>query len=659
MVVTSEMRTARLVLTPPPAGSLLNISHDGPVGALQLGAPSAPLPSGAVAVPVTVPPTSTFSGLVRVSAWFATARGSPVELAVHYLVLPPLPSLLSRYGAFTSAKVYFNDSDLFGRTHSFMGWDDTTQGMMLQEDRVFVAGLSDEAGSGSALGFAAVSATTTAPDALALAQLATFVARTAIGTKPDGQGNPVSLVSLPGYGVRASMFWANAGTTPAGMPGFPYAPNPSITWARWDEPRGEALWRAYNYADIAPVFYSLYRVAREADAVAGAVAALAAASGGTLDGLDGWEAYLGHAVNVTLGMWNQTGGIGGQAQFGLMAGSFFALIRDAAAAEGWTAEAAALDAVMKQRLGLWESLAFPFGSEFPWDSTGQEEVFTHSAAYGNYSLASSVRDSVEAYTPVVPNALYAGSARGFWDFSVNGAQPTMAIGATERGLQHYRSGCASSVLLGAATLWPSDALALAAGYAASLGPLTTINATSGAPSMAWHADPSLLRPDAYTADWGVGASVASQWWGCYVGNDTDVGLTGFGCDVQAAADSWALAPTDPVRRMLLLGPLGLRVRLERSTGWANATLQWTPAVAPAGPGSGSVTIALAPGACAVASTLRVAVETPSLKGQPDSLPTLLPDGAWRWAQPSVPPPLVRGAYELPCGTAALQLAWGS
>jgi hypothetical protein len=120
------------------------------------------------------------------------------------------------------------------------------------------------------------------------------------------------------------------------------------------------------------VYFSLYLLARNAPGLINATAAVAADSGGQLDSLESWEFYLDRAVNTTLAMWNITGGLTGYAQYGLMVGSGFGLVMDAAALEGaadktspfqWGERAAAIDAILQQRVALWASLPFPFGSE--------------------------------------------------------------------------------------------------------------------------------------------------------------------------------------------------------------------------------------------------------------------------------------------------------
>jgi hypothetical protein len=202
------------------------------------------------------------------------------------------------------------------------------------------------------------------------------------------------------------------------------------------------------------VYYNLYSLSRNAPGLINVTASLAASSDGQLDALQPWKFYLDRALNTTLAMWSITGGLTGYAQYGLMVGSGFGLVMDAAAAEAaadptspyqWGARAAAVEAILQQRVALWASLPFPFGSEvrallhglgcrglqfralarlsevqMPWDSTGQEEIETWSARYGAYACANATLDSVLAYTPSVPHWAYHGASRRYFDFGVNG-----------------------------------------------------------------------------------------------------------------------------------------------------------------------------------------------------------------------------------------------
>jgi len=70
------------------------------------------------------------------------------------------------------------------------------------------------------------------------------------------------------------------------------------------------------------------------------------------------------------------------------------------------------------------------------DTTGQEEAYVWGVYFNATALAQSALNQILAYTPLVPNWAYHGSAYGGGDFSNNG----WLSRASERVLQHYRSG---------------------------------------------------------------------------------------------------------------------------------------------------------------------------------------------------------------------------
>ena len=45
--------------------------------------------------------------------------------------------------------------------------------------------------------------------------------------------------------------------------------------------------------------------------------------------------------------------------------------------------------MQQARANIWRSLPFPFGSEFPWDSTGQEEIYLTAQRFRMYTLSNS------------------------------------------------------------------------------------------------------------------------------------------------------------------------------------------------------------------------------------------------------------------------------
>ena len=87
-----------------------------------------------------------------------------------------------------------------------------------------------------------------------------------------------------------------------------------------------------------------------------------------------WQWYLKQAGRTAAAMWRYAGRGRDTSQWGLMVGSAFQLVLDDLEREGFEEEAAPLREMVKQRLGKWAQMVFPYGSEFPWDSTGQVRV---------------------------------------------------------------------------------------------------------------------------------------------------------------------------------------------------------------------------------------------------------------------------------------------
>ena len=83
---------------------------------------------------------------------------------------------------------------------------------------------------------------------------------------------------------------------------------------------------------------------------------------------------------------------------------------------------------MRTRAEHWRSLRYPFGSEMPWDSTGQEEIYTWCRYFGFDDKAEVTLNAIRAYMPTVPNWAYNGAGRRYFD-----APSTAPAGRTSCG----------------------------------------------------------------------------------------------------------------------------------------------------------------------------------------------------------------------------------
>ena len=124
--------------------------------------------------------------------------------------------------------------------------------------------------------------------------------------------------------------------------------------------------------------------------------------------------------------------------FGQMEGDIFLEILSDLKREGWKEQADNLETKMRARTDRWRKEAYPFGSEMPWDSTGQEEVYAWTKYFGYQDKAEVTLNAILGYDPAIPHWGYNGSARRYWDFIF--ARQGPAIGAPTASLW-FRAQC--------------------------------------------------------------------------------------------------------------------------------------------------------------------------------------------------------------------------
>jgi len=242
-----------------------------------------------------------------------------------------------------------------------------------------------------------------------------------------------------------------------------------------------------------------------------------------------------------------------------MGGTVFLSILEDLKREGWTEQAGTLEAIMRGRADLWRSLGYPFGSEMPWDSTGQEEVYGWSRYFGYEEKALVTLDAILAYMPTVPHWGYNGSARRYWDFQYAGK-----LRRVERQLHHYGSALNAIPVLSEFRVHPDDIYLLRVGYAGMVGALANVT-RDGFPPSAFHSYPSTLRIDGITGDYGPGFLGHALGTGTYVTRHPEFGWLAFGGNLEVAGDTVLVRPLDSARSRVYLAPLGLWLTLEAGT----------------------------------------------------------------------------------------------
>jgi len=222
-------------------------------------------------------------------------------------------------------------------------------------------------------------------------------------------------------------------------------------------------------------------------------------------------------------------------------------------------QAKELEAAMKARADNWKEEAYPFGSEMPWDSTGQEEVYAWTKYFGYHDKAAVTLNAVLGYMPTVPHWGYNGSARRYWDFIYAGKYQRL-----ERQLHHYGSGINAIPVLSEYRDHPDDLYLLRIGYGGTMGALTDID-QDGFLAPAFHAYPDMLRPDPLSGDNGPNFFGYALNTATYIVKSREFGWIAFGGNLEKKGDTIGVKPLDAFRTRVYIASLGLWLRLESGT----------------------------------------------------------------------------------------------
>jgi hypothetical protein len=169
---------------------------------------------------------------------------------------------------------------------------------------------------------------------------------------------------------------------------------------------------------------------------------------------------------------------------------------------------------MRRRADQWRSLGYPFGSEMPWDSTGQEEVYAWCKYFGYDQKALVTLNAILGYMPTVPHWGYNGSARRYWDFLYAGK-----LRRVERQLHHYGSGLNAIPVLTEFREHPDDFYLLRVGYGGVMGAIANITEDGFGPSRGRLGPGAAARRGAVTGLPGAAGTVVDVGGGIVPGGD--------------------------------------------------------------------------------------------------------------------------------------------
>ncbi len=522
-------------------------------------------------------------GRARLTLTYADGQ----QQTISYFVTKPLDQAMADLGRFsTTQQWYEGKGDPFGRSPAILTYDNQAKKIVDVEPRVWIAGMSDEGGGGSWV--AAAMKQLDNPTPAEVAKLERLVDETVHGRLQVTTGEHAG-------GVKKSLYYYDPKAFPDAYPGDPATWK---TWTSWDKKGADDLGRAYNYPHVAIGYWVLYRTARNHPG---------------MTSRHDWRWYLDQAYRTSVAMTKAH-----YAEFGLMEGDVFVDILQDLKREGMTAEAAEMERLMRARADHWRSLKYPFGSEMPWDSTGQAEVYAWMRYFGFAPQADTTREVILGYDPTMPHWGYNGNARRYWDFLYGGK-----VARIERQIHHYGSTLNAVPLFDSFRRDPADLYLLRVAYGGLMGGITNID-QQGFSSAAFHAWPDMMSWDPYSGDYGMGFFGHAYAAATYLVNDPTFGWIGFGGNVREGAGTVTIAPKDGARARLFVAPAGQWITLEAGK---IAAATYTPR-------DGRITLTLDP-ATATTPVARVYVDGTTAGARP-----LAVDGAT----------FERGGYTVPLGT---------
>lgn len=450
-----------------------------------------------------------------------------LKQTINYKVIKPEEQVVADNGHFLTTKQWFDDkNDLFRRGPSVITYDYEKQEQVTQDSRAWICGLSDEGGAGAWLN--AIMKQLIEPDKTEVAKLEDFVQQTIWGGIQYNEGKQK-------YGVRKSMFYYQPDSVPEGT----YRDDINYkTWAAWDKKHAESVGRSYNYPHVAAAHWVMYRLARNYEG---------------LVTQQTWDWYLVNAYHTAMAMVELAPYY---AQFGQMEGSVFIHILDDLKAEGLWEYARKLEAQMKRRTEHWASLNYPFGSEMPWDSTGQEEVYMWSEYFGFGDKAATTLRAILAYMPTIPHWAYNGNARRYWDFLYGGK-----LSRVERQIHHYGSALNAIPVLHEYKQSPDDFYLLRVGYGGVMGAIANITQDGFAPC-AFHSFPETLEIDGISGDYGTGYYGYAVNTSTYLTRHDEFGWLAFGGNLAENGDEIKVELTTAAKSRVYVAPLKLWLTLD-------------------------------------------------------------------------------------------------
>ncbi len=258
---------------------------------------------------------------------------------VHFYCIEDIAQLLKARGRFiVEREFYENPDDPYHRYHMFLPFDHRTGSTFLDSDEV-----SEVGGSDAEFGFS---------EPLFLAEKNVYYPSVKEVATLEAYIDDCLFKYIQNpetFAVRASLYWK-----------LRY---PSSPWSHWTVERAEAIYRSYNYAHAMNIYHAMYRIGRRY---------------GLLKRKSP-EDYLRMSYRTCLSMFETVP----WGHIGVMGGSNALNILDDLKKEGWQEECRNLLEQIRNCNEVFLNDPYPYSSEYPADTTAQEQVYFFTRYFGN------------------------------------------------------------------------------------------------------------------------------------------------------------------------------------------------------------------------------------------------------------------------------------
>lgn len=332
-----------------------------------------------------------------------------------------------------------------------------------------------------------------------------------------------------------------------------------------DEPNTTPTYRGYAYAHIYNTYYSMYKIASKYPDM--------------VDYIEDADTYLLRAYNILKALYSD--GVAYNWATGIMGELTTPDIIQSLKKEGYYEEASNIEAIMATKYDNFKNTKYPYGSEYSYDNTGEEAVYT--LAKLNLS-----QDTANANNMMRKIDAKTRACRGLQPIWYHYANPTTICGENWWNFQ-YTAALAGYCMDDYLRLQDNHlnaterAKAERVNYAAKLANLTCINSGQidadpgniGTVSWTYQSEMGNLggqgtgggslhngwRQMAGEAD--LGLFGALQILSADVANDPVFGVFGYGCEVDAANGMYRITPLDGLQTRLNLIEEQLYIELDR------------------------------------------------------------------------------------------------